>query len=98
MTRGKNALRRAALVGVFAMLAGLAGCSTETPPAAPTTGEPITQANFDLQKCQMLEANLYKCPAIDKPLCTPEFNRNDISCVRIGNKGSVFVQRQANMP
>ncbi|HUA34890.1 MAG TPA: hypothetical protein VMA09_14875 [Candidatus Binataceae bacterium] len=93
MTRGKNALRRAALVGVFAMLAGLAGCSTDTPPA-PQTGDPVTQANFDLSKCQQLEANLYKCPAIDKPLCTPQFNRSDISCVRIGDKGSVFVTRQ----
>lgn len=97
MTRGKNALRRAALVGVFAMLAGLAGCSTETPPA-PQTGDPVTQANFDLQKCQQLEANLYKCPAMDKPLCTPQFNRGDISCVRIGDKGSVFIQRQSSMP
>ena len=93
MTRSKNALKTIALVGTFVMLAGLAGCSTETP-TAPQTGDPVTQANFDLQKCQQLEQNLYKCPSVDKPLCTPQFNRNDISCVRIGEKGSVFITRQ----
>ena len=97
MTRRQNLLRRAALIGVFAMLAGLAGCSTETPPA-PQTGDPVTQANFDLSKCEQLEANLYKCPSVDKPLCTPQFNRGDISCVHVGNKGSVFIQRQSGMP
>ena len=51
-------------------------------------------ANFQLDKCQVLGANLYKCPAIDQPLCTPEFTRTDINCVHIGPKGSVFIQRQ----
>jgi hypothetical protein len=48
---------------------------------------------MDLSKCEQLEANLYKCPAVDKPMCTPEFNRTNINCVRIGPKGSIFVQR-----
>jgi hypothetical protein len=82
-----------AMAGALAMLA-LAGCSTETPPPPPTTGSPTTQANFDLSKCEVIEANLYKCPAVDMPLCTPQFNRNDINCVHIGNKGSVFISRQ----
>jgi uncharacterized protein YceK len=81
------------MAGALAMLA-LAGCSTATPPAQPTTGSPVTQANFDLSKCEVIEANLYKCPAVDTPLCTPQFNRDDINCVHIGNKGSVFIQRQ----
>jgi hypothetical protein len=49
--------------------------------------------NFALEKCQQIEPNLYKCPAVDQPMCTPQFNRTDVNCVRIGPKGSVFVQR-----
>ena len=93
MKRVVIGLKRAAMIGAFAMLAS-AGCSTETHPPAIDTGSPLAQANFDLQKCEQLEPNLYKCPAVDKPLCTPEFNRDDINCVRIGPKGSVFIQRQ----
>jgi hypothetical protein len=86
-------LKRAAMIGAFAMLAA-GGCSSQTqPPPAVDAGSPLAQANFDLQKCEQLEPNLYKCPAVDKPLCTPEYNRDDLICVRIGPKGSVFVQR-----
>jgi len=86
-------LKRAAAIGAFAMLAS-AGCSTETRPPTIDASSPLAQANFDLQKCEQLQANLYKCPAVDKPLCTPEFNRDDLNCVRIGPKGSVFIERQ----
>ena len=78
----------------LATMLALGGCSSDnaqTPPANPI------QVNFALDKCQPLEANLYKCPAIDQPICTPEFTRSDVSCVRIGPKGSVFVQRQGAM-
>jgi hypothetical protein len=34
---------------------------------------------------------LYKCPAADKPICNPDYN-GQAECVRIGPKGSVFVQ------
>jgi hypothetical protein len=29
-----------------------------------------------------------------RPLCTVEFSRRDIECVRIGKKGHVFVQKR----
>jgi hypothetical protein len=93
MTTGKI-LKGAAIVGAFTMLVGLAGCASDNPPPPPQSGTPLAQANFDLQKCEQLQANLYKCPAVDQPLCTPEFNRSDISCIRIGPKGSVFISRQ----
>jgi hypothetical protein len=86
-------LRIVPAAGLATMLA-LGGCSSDnaqTPPANPI------QVNFALDKCQPLEANLYKCPAIDQPICTPEFTRADVNCVRIGPKGSVFVQRQGAM-
>jgi hypothetical protein len=79
----------AALAASLAMLA-FGGCSSQDADKPP---ENPMMANFALEKCQQLEANLYKCPAVDQPLCTPEFNRTDVNCVRIGPKGSVFVQR-----
>ncbi|MGA8792852.1 hypothetical protein [Candidatus Binatus sp.] len=88
--RGLRIMPAAALAASLGMLA-LGGCSSqnaEQPPAQPM------MANFQLDKCQVLGANLYKCPAIDQPLCTPEFTRTDINCVHIGPKGSVFIQRQ----
>jgi hypothetical protein len=87
--RKMRIISAAALAASLGMLA-LGGCSSEN--ADKPTEQPMN-ANFALEKCQQLEANLYKCPAVDQPLCTPEFNRTDVNCVRIGPKGSVFVQR-----
>ena len=80
----------AALAASIGMLA-LGGCSSQNADKPP---EQPMMANFALDKCQNLGPNLYKCPAVDQPLCTPEFTRTDINCVRIGPKGSVFIQRQ----
>src|SRR5882757_4744429 len=88
--RGLRIIPAAALAASLGMLA-LGGCSSQDadkPPAQPM------MANFALDKCQNLGPNLYKCPAVDQPLCTPEFTRTDVNCVRIGPKGSVFIQRQ----
>jgi hypothetical protein len=49
------------------------------------------ELTFDLSKCEQLSPNLYKCPAIDKPICTTEYNQPGVECIRIGKKGSVFV-------
>jgi len=42
------------------------------------------EMTFDLTKCEPQGPNLYKCPAIDKPVCTPDFNQPDVECIRIG--------------
>ena len=70
------------------------GCSSQSnvTPAEQKAGD-YSEMNFDLDKCLPIESNLYRCPAIDKPLCTVEISRPDIECVRIGAKGHVFVQR-----
>lgn len=93
MRTGKDfsKIRAAALAASLGLLA-IGGCSSQSADQAPE--HPIP-ANFALDKCQNLGPNLYKCPAIDQPLCTPEFTRTDINCVRVGPKGSVFIQRQA---
>jgi len=49
------------------------------------------ELKFDLSKCQQIGPNIYKCPAIDKPICTTEYSQPGVECIRIGKKGSVFV-------
>lgn len=82
-----------ATLAVIAALT-VVGCSsqTETTPAQTAAGK-YAELNFDLDKCLPIQPNLYRCPAVDKPLCTVEFSRPDIECVRVGAKGHVFVQR-----
>ena len=80
----------AAAIAVSLGMLTLGGCSSQN--ADQPADKPMA-ANFQLEKCEQIMPNLYKCPATDQPLCTPEFQRTDVSCVRIGPKGSVFVQR-----
>ena len=87
--RAAGIIPAAALAASLGMLA-LGGCSSEN--ATPPPENPVA-VNFALDKCQQIQPNLYKCPAVDQPICTPEFVRTDVSCVRIGPKGSVFVTR-----
>jgi len=81
----------------------LAGCATTpfAPPPAPAvekTEAPAptmaaierTEMTFSLAKCRQIDVNLYKCPAVDKPICSPYYN-GDLTCVRVGKKGNVFV-------
>ena len=89
-------IRAVALAASLGMLA-IGGCSSQNADQPPSGEKPIA-ANFALEKCQQIEPNLFKCPAVDQPLCTPEFNRSDVNCVRIGPKGSVFVQRGGIIP
>jgi hypothetical protein len=70
---------------MLALLGGVAGAQ------APTKKQKKVELTFDLSKCEQQAPNLYKCPAIDKPICTPEFNQPDVVCIHIGKKGSVFV-------
>ncbi|HEV2169862.1 MAG TPA: hypothetical protein VGR40_02885 [Candidatus Binatus sp.] len=92
--KGFSKIRAAALAASLGMLA-IGGCSSQNADQPPE--HPIA-ANFALEKCQQIMPNLFKCPAVDQPLCTPEFNRTDVNCVRIGPKGSVFVQRGGITP
>jgi hypothetical protein len=82
-----------AALALVAMLT-FAGCSSQPAetPAQEKAGD-YALLNFDLDKCLPIEPNLYKCPAVDKPLCTPEFARTDVECVHTGPKGAVFMQK-----
>jgi hypothetical protein len=86
----KRAISAIAVLGLLA----LGGCSTSEPSAATQAGLARVELHFDLNQCQDLGAGLYKCPASDKPICNPDYN-GQVECVRIGPKGSVFVQSGA---
>lgn len=84
----KGAISTIAVLGLFA----LGGCSSSSaPPAAEQANMAKTELHFNLASCQQLGAGLYKCPAADKPICSPDYN-GQAECVRTGPKGSVFVQ------
>jgi len=81
----------AATIAALAMLA-VAGCSSQTTEtSAQVKAGDYAELNFDLGKCLPIEPNLYKCPAIDKPVCNPEFANADVQCVRVDKNGSVEV-------
>jgi hypothetical protein len=86
--------RAGAVVAAIAMLT-CAGCASSQPveTSAQQKAGDYVRMNFDLDKCLPIEPNLYKCPAIDKPLCTIQFARTDVECVHIGPQGAVFLQR-----
>ena len=84
------AKRTVSVIAVLGLLT-LGGCSTSEPSAATQAGLAKTELHFDINQCQDLGAGLYKCPASDKPICNPDYN-GTVECVRIGPKGSVFVQ------
>ena len=87
------ARRTISAIAVLGLLA-LGGCSSSEPSSAEQAGLAKTELHFSLDQCQPLDANLYKCPASDKPICNPDYN-GQVECVRIGPKGSVFVQSGA---
>jgi hypothetical protein len=91
----------ATVAGALGMLtlagcAGVAGGESTTKAAeagaAPSAEEQQMALTFDLSKCQPMQAGLYKCPAMDQPICDASFSNPNIQCLRIGHKGSVFVQ------
>ena len=88
---GKRMIPAAAGVAMLGLL--LSGCSTTTAPVAASEVAAMekTELHFSLDQCQPLDDNLFKCPGVDKPICNPYYN-GDLECVRIGNKGNVFVQ------
>lgn len=73
------------IVAVSAIVLG--GCSTAP---SETASQKQVLANIDVLKCQTVDVNVYRCPAIDKPVCTPDY-RGTLECIRIGKNGGVYV-------
>jgi hypothetical protein len=78
---------------VIALLLGMlatAGCASSTPDVP--AGISKVELTFNLSTCVPIDAHIYKCPSIDKPICDPDYAGPEADqCVRIGRKGSVFV-------
>jgi len=87
---GQMAKRMVLAISVIGLLV-LGGCSSSEPPPAQQAAMAKTELHFDLNKCEPISPGLYKCPASDKAICNPDYN-GQAECVRIGPKGSVFVQ------
>ena len=85
-------MKRSIGTTTIVLLVTLAACSSSpTPSASQQAALAKTELHFDLNACQGLGAGLYKCPALDQPICNPDYN-GQVQCVRIGPKGSVFVE------
>jgi hypothetical protein len=85
-------MKRSIGMTTIVLLVTLAACSSSpTPSASQQAALAKTELHFDLNACQDLGAGLYKCPALDQPICNPDYN-GQVQCVRIGPKGSVFVE------
>ncbi len=85
---GSRAIRTVSIIGATLMTLTVGACSTSTTPE--TAAQKQVLATFDLNKCEVVGVNLYKCPAVDKPICSPDYN-GPMECVRIGKKGGVFI-------
>ena len=86
----KRVIRIAAIAGVVGLMS-MGGCSSSSESAG--TSASGQAGNFDFSQCKRLEENLYKCPAFDMNVCTPDYKGTEATCVRVGSKGSVFVQK-----
>ena len=85
--------RNAIAVGLVSMLwaLSLAGCSASQPESAALKR---TELTFDINKCQQMGAGgLYKCPAMDKPICSPDYTGSEVECLKINKSGTVIVQQ-----
>jgi hypothetical protein len=84
----RRTLTAAAAAGGIAAMLAIAACSPATPPPGATEAQAQRMAaNFDLSKCEILEPSLYRCPGSDKPICDPDFARNEVECVKVTRNG-----------
>jgi hypothetical protein len=88
-SRTARTIAGAAIALSLGMLA-ITGCSSTTP--APQPNLTRVELTFNLSQCVPIDAHIYKCPSIDKPICDPDYAGPQADeCIRIGRKGSVFV-------
>jgi hypothetical protein len=74
------------------LMLSLAGCAASTP-APDSSGLKHTELSFNINKCEMLGAGLYKCPAIDKPICNPDYTGTPVECLHTDKSGNITVQQ-----
>ena len=78
---------------VGSLMATMSACSSQ-PESAQTAAANQVAMKFDLSQCQQLEPSLFKCPAVDKPICDPGYNKNQVVCVKVDKSGVLIQQFQ----
>ncbi len=89
-----NNKRTTIAIGVVLAIAmlSLGGCAASPPP--PTSAAlKSTELSFNINKCEMLGAGLYRCPAIDKPICNPDYTGTPVECLHTDKNGNITVQQ-----
>jgi hypothetical protein len=96
-TMGLSSKRAAGAIGFVCgiWLLSLAGCAASTPAASSALGR--TELTFNINKCQMLGPGLYQCPAIDKPICSPDYTGTPVECLHTDKNGSITIQQLQTM-
>jgi hypothetical protein len=86
------------IVGVGLLLLCSATSHAQVTPASADSGasasrRKLVEMTFDLSKCHTITPNLYKCPAVDKPVCNPDYtpSAGAAECIKVGRRGNVYV-------
>ncbi len=82
-------LKRAAALAVLGVALGMSPSLASAETMSQGKADRIV-ANFDLGKCKSIDVNIYRCPAIDKPVCTSDYT-GSIQCIRSDRKGRIIV-------
>jgi hypothetical protein len=88
----RKTTKHAAIAAAFAPALLMLGCSASTPPAD-SSGLARTELSFNINQCQQLNPGLFKCPAMDKPICNPDYTGTPVECLKIDKNGSIMVQQ-----
>ena len=72
-------------------MVSLAGCAAS--PSPESAGLKQTELSFNINKCDMIGPGLYRCPAIDKPICNPDYTGTPVECLHTDKNGSITVQQ-----
>jgi hypothetical protein len=93
-TMGHSKQRVTAAIGLLSALwmLSLAGCAASTP-APEAASLKSTELSFSLNKCDMLGPGLYKCPATDKPICSPDYTGTPVECLHTDKNGNITIQQ-----
>lgn len=89
--RDRRAARVAGWTTAAAMLA-LSGCYMFSSSQA-QEDKLQTQLHFNLAQCQQVEANLYKCPGVDRSVCGAFYAGQDVTCLKLDKDGNALVQK-----
>jgi hypothetical protein len=91
---GKSKQLVTAAIGFASALGmlSLAGCASSTP-APQASSLKSTELSFNINKCEVLGAGLYKCPAIDKPICNPDYTGTPVECLHTDKNGNITIQQ-----